>query len=413
MLKEFCTVSENEVDDFVGLRFVDGNPQVVFPRGFRLPDDEKLLRRDVFRLLAAIQKFSGRHEGERPKNDMGEQALSFPVLSYQYIIKDYLAHGYYTEKETNYIVAPRGKINWKRTIQKEDPQLDNGNIIYLDFIVSRNRINSNNLLTKIHEYCVYESFYKIGWLFISSDALPKKPSIKLNRKLFLSVLRKELSRTFNDNKKRLFQCMINIISQEEESLDELPQVTFGVERFEYVWEGMINYVFGEDNREMYFPHAHWHIVSNHGFSVQSSELRPDTIAKVEDKIFILDAKYYKYGITRNPLHLPATDSIQKQITYGEFVKSNGLADADNIYSAFLMPYNMGEGEQPYKFVSVGTADWKPYNEYTENYNYVIGILVDTRTLLETYAKHNYTEIVSLCSLIEESLQFYRDDAERR
>lgn len=34
MLSDFCSVSENEYDDFVGLRITDGLPSVVFPRGF-------------------------------------------------------------------------------------------------------------------------------------------------------------------------------------------------------------------------------------------------------------------------------------------------------------------------------------------------------------------------------------------
>lgn len=203
--------------------------------------------------------------------------------------------------------------------------------------------------------------------------------------------------------------MINIIIHSEENQGQMPRITYGVNRFEYIWQDMINYVFGEDNIEEYFPHAHWHILSGNGYHIESSELRPDTIAKVQDKVFILDAKYYKYGITWNPLHLPATDSIQKQITYGEYVDANEMADTDKIYNAFLMPFNCS-GEMPYKFVSIGTADWKLYSAQTPNYNYVLGVLVDTRFLLTLYTKHNVVEINRLCSLIEESLSEYRQQA---
>ena len=63
MLKDFCMVSKSENDDFVGLKFIDGQPRITFPRGFRLSNDENQIRKDILRLLATIQRFSGRHEG--------------------------------------------------------------------------------------------------------------------------------------------------------------------------------------------------------------------------------------------------------------------------------------------------------------------------------------------------------------
>lgn len=373
MVREFCRVSEREGDDFVGLRYIEGQPVVVFPRGFRISDDERQLRRDVLRLLSTIGKFSGHREGERVYNIVGDIELSFPYLSYQYIIYDYLAHGYYTENEIKYSEQQRGKISWKRTIQRETPQIDGGNAVYLNFIVKQNRTNKNSFITKIHEYCVYQSFSKLGWLYTDTDLLPKKPSIELNKRLFTAVLRQELSNTFNEQKRMLFQSMINIIAESAEQSLDSHDMAFGVERFDHVWEGMIDYVYGDNNREKYYPRAMWNIK---GKLFKSSELRPDTVVKVADKIYILDAKYYKYGITLNPNHLPATDSIQKQITYGEYVEKCGYAQRNDIFNAFIMPFN-SQTDDPYKFVAVATADWKKYGPVTANYEYVVGMLVDT------------------------------------
>ena len=74
-------------------------------------------------------------------------------------------------------------------------------------------------------------------------------------------------------------------------------------------------VFGESNKDIYFPHAKWHIINRE--KTESSALEPDTVMKLNGKFYILDAKYYKFGITGLPMHLPATSSIQKQITYGD------------------------------------------------------------------------------------------------
>lgn len=164
-------------------------------------------------------------------------------------------------------------------------------------------------------------------------------------------------------------------------------------------------MFGEDNKNDYFPHAHWHIIN--GNKTESSALEPDTIMIYSDKVYILDAKYYKYGVTRNPLHLPGSSSIEKQIVYGEFIETHKKINGKNIYNAFIMPFNSDDEKFPYKFVSVGTADWKPYSDMNANYNYVLGILVDTRYLIEQYSKHKTHEIESLSELIVSSLAIYR------
>ncbi len=407
MLKDFCMVSKSEYDDFVGLKFIGGQPRITFPRGFRLSNDENQIRKDILRLLATIQRFSGRHEGSTNTSLDGEINLSFPILSYQHIIKDYLAHGYYVERETQYKDGTRGKINWKRTVQKKQPVYNNGNIVYLDFMVKTNKINSNNLITRIHEYCVRESFEKLGWLYLSSDTLPKKPQIRFNKRMFASIIKDALNNTFNDSKRLLFTSMLNIINSKEESIDSTEKEAFGVNRFEYIWEKLVDYVFGEDNKDEYFPHATWHIIS--GNKVTSSALEPDTIMLYKDKVYILDAKYYKYGVTQNPLHLPGSSSIEKQIVYGEYVETCKNISKDKIYNAFVMPYDSGDEHVPYKFVSVGTADWKPYDDMSANYNYVLGILADTRYLIEQNSKHNTTEIEILSDLIVSSLATYRGE----
>ena len=407
MLNDFCVVSKSEYDDFVGLKFEEGRPKVTFPRGFRLSNDESQTRKDIVRLLAAIQRFSGRQEGSASSSLDGNVQLTFPILSYQYIIKDFLANGYYIERETQYIDGTRGKINWKRTVQKKQPVFNNGNLVYLDFVVKTNKVNSNNLLTRIHEYCVRESFEKLGWLYLTSETLPPKPKIRFNKRMFTSVLNDALNSTFNDHKRLLFTSMLNIVNSRQELVDSVDKEAYGVTRFEYIWEKMIDHVFGEDNKDKYFPHATWHIVS--GNSVVSSALEPDTIMLHEDKVYILDAKYYKYGITRNPMHLPASSSIEKQIVYGEYVEANLGISRDKIYNAFVMPYDSGPEGDPYRFVSVGTADWKTYGIDRANYDYVLGILLDTRYLMDQHSKHNESEIEKLSDLIVSSLTAYRSE----
>lgn len=406
-LKEYCEVCNSFDDGFIGLRFIDGVPRISFPRGYRKSEEDDDVRKDIISLLMILHKFTEKREGLSKNELQGEENTVFPILSYQYIIYDFLSNGYYTEKDVEYKTGNRGKVNWKRTIQKINPMVDDGNVVYLDFVVKKS-ITKADIITRIHEYCVYESFSKLGWLFFNSLYTPRKPSIRLNKKMFLTELNDALSNTYNNSKKMLFSCMIDIINQVDEKTG-FSDVSYGVNKFEHVWEKLIDYVFGEENKSDYFPHGHYTIVKN-GEYVKSSALEPDTIMKIGDRLFILDSKYYKYGIIDNPSFLPPTSSIHKQITYGEFVAEKQFTDKDKIYNAFILPYESKDGEV-YKFVSVATGDWINYNKYTLNYNYVLAVLVDTKYIMDTYSRHNLEEIYKMSMFIEKSLEDFRNAEE--
>ena len=404
MRKGYCITSEETNDYFVGVRFCDDIPEVVFPHGFNISDDEKERRKDVFRLLSVLKRFTDHREGDH-NEEKKEKVSSIPISSYQYIIQDFLANGYYMEKEVRYVQSLKGKINWKRTIQQEQPQLDAGNTVYLKFQVKTNQINTDNMLTKIHQYCVYQSLLKFGWLYMSSAYLPPKPSFRFDKKMFLAVLNRALNETFNDAKKKLFTSMINILLDDDSPID-IKDASVGVNKFENVWQSLIDYVFGEKNRDKYFPHATWYVLYN-GKSEKSRALVPDTIMKYNGKIYVLDAKYYRFGITGNVADLPQTADIQKQITYGKHIAETiREVPRQNVYNAFIMPYNSGSSEKM-KFVSVGTADWETYNQDTMNYAYVAGILIDTKWIISEYVRHNMPEIEKLADLIEDSLLSFR------
>ena len=403
MLKDFCRVCNVFEDEFVGLKFIEGKPIVVFPRGFRLAETDEEVRRDIVHLLSILRRFTEKREGADKPNYKREELVSFPILAYQYIIYDFLSNGYYTEKDVEYRISDKGKISWKRTIQKVRPVVDDDNIFYLEFVTKKS-ITKADLITKIHEYCVYESFSKLGWLYLNSSYVPRKPTLKFKKKLFLSVLNEALNNTFNNSKKMLFGSMINIINDASEKA-VFPDCSYGVTKFEHVWENLIDYVYGEDNKDDYFPHGHYEIIKS-GNIVASSPLYPDTIMKIDDKVFILDAKYYKYGLIPNPAFLPPTASIHKQITYGDYVFTKRFAEENKIYNAFVLPFAT-EDEDNLKFVSVGTGDWIEYDAKTPNHKYVLVILLDTKHIMDTYSKHNMRDIDQMARFIETNLYHYR------
>lgn len=412
-LRERCEISTNtDEDSFVGVKIKENDIKITFPMGYNLVDyDDKSVRRDILSLLSTIKKFNKKKNSKDNFSTNNESLLEFPVASYQHLILDYFSNGYYSEKEVDYISSPKGKINWKRTIQTKKPYISDTNAIYLDFIIKKNVINTNTMLTRIHEYCVYESFLKLGWLY--TEFLPLKPTIKFNKKAFNTVLNEAISQTFNDNKKQLFIAMINVVNSINEGDAMTKECSYGTRSFEYIWERMIDFVFGEANKEIYFPRAEWHLVGKDD-AIRSSALRPDTIIRINDKVYIVDAKYYKYCIEEKIKNLPHTDSIQKQITYGEYLTTNKFKDHyneifdaeitfddDKIYNAFVMPFDKQKNDDDnYKFIGTATADWKDSNK---QYEKVAGILLDTKYLMDNCYRQNGKELIILTQKIERSI----------
>lgn len=405
MLREYCHTSEeydNQEDLFVGLKITDGQPSVFFPHGYNLSNDDNDIRRDIFGLLSVLRKFSDKNEGDSEFKIEGN-VDSLPLEAFQYVIYDFLSNGYYQEKEVRYIESNKGKINWKRTIQNEKPEVNNGNFVYLNFQTRVNRINDNNMITLIHEFCVYKSFSNFGWLYLNSEYLPRKPRLNIKddeNKKYISIVKDALGNTFNDSKKKLFKSMIEILEYSYKS-DSNSNVSIGVNKFEHTWEKLIDYVFGTENVDNYFPHGYWIYPS--GSMYQSSSLMPDTIMRYDGKIFIIDAKYYRYK-------LPTTDSIQKQITYGKYNQrkycKNDDGTFDNVvYNAFVLPYNcLQENGELFKFAGIGISDWEEYNKDSDNYLYVVALYVDTKYLITTYSKNHSSDIVALAEMIEKVLE---------
>ena len=78
----------------------------------------------------------------------------------------------------------------------------------------------------------------------------------------------------------------------------------------------------DENPDKFYPTSIWRLLSG---EKTGSKMRPDAIRREEIsnngenklfKYYILDAKYYKYGVSGSFSDLPNTDSVQKQVTYG-------------------------------------------------------------------------------------------------
>ncbi len=381
-------------NSFVGIRANNSLIEVFYPESLRLSSAERSRRQEILALIKSISLAKTKY-GEASKiyeaQNIGE---NFVVDAYIWILDDYAQHGRYINVEKDYIENARGRINWKRTM-RQTPIVSGSNIIFKNY-VSEIKHQQDNLLTEIYKYCVRVASNAIGWLVgISSDEVEEIP---FNKKVYLSALKKELDSTFNDEKRRRLNIMTSIVSELSSEDDLANSFSYGVNDYSYVYERMIDGLYGNVSRiQDYYPNGEWNL-SCYDKIFSSSNLRPDTVIDAHGGTYILDAKFYRFGKTMAKSDLPNTSSIQKQITYGEYISN--IFKKDKVINAFVMPYNKKDNpfglDGDLECIGTATAKWK---EQTNSYEYVFALLLDTHFLMMNWYKNSDIHRNHLISLL--------------
>lgn len=398
-LLQYCSHAK-EREDFVGIRLEydektnKSRPYIIFPYGYNYTSND-----DILVLIKVLKEYQHSLNifGTNQFSEEQTKPKSFPIKSYIFIIQDYLNNGYYTEREAIYASRTHGKVNWGRTIKKEKPVVQKNGAIYLNLQTRLHHSNDEHIMTEISQHCVYESFIKFAWYYGLST--PTKPQTKLRKTRFLAVLIDKLHRTNKDLDKQLFQSMIDVLDNIEETDKNQEYFTFGTNRFEMVWENLIDRIFGTEHgieKSKYFPKANWYIFDNEG--LETNPLVPDTIMINHDtkNLYVIDAKYYRYGITSFTSHLPNMSSIAKQITYAQFINSN--FSFKKVRNVFILPFNSNENNLlNYKCSGWALANWV---EDACDYKKIYIILVDTKHLMKNTSLANIIEIKNLSDIIE-------------
>ena len=441
-LNEICSCESkaNSETEFVGIRCEkskDDEPlktSIIFPLGYfkddsalrELPEEE--LRECVVNLFMVLSDPSLQeqiHQDSSISTFAEEHGESeFPMVSYLNVIRNFLDFGYLDEKEILYKKGANGKINWGRTIKAVQPVIteDAQNLVYLDFIARKVNYNEDTLITQVHKFCVHDALVKLGFLFGIEPS--EEPLLDFDYDLFCNAIHSKLAKTFNDRDLRLLADLARIVEYLAGHKTEDGKIAddfyFGVKNFAPVWEAMVDRIFGMLplglGKSDFNPHCEWDLSSGlHGYENPNYAMRPDTIMIVDSRlrendeckreVFVLDSKYYKYGMTRNPMDLPSSGSICKQIAYAEYVETHlkeipafaGMTSGD-IYNAFIMPF-CAEGEMdsiaslqsdnlPYKMRFIGhcSGDWK--NPDARPYHKIAGIFLDMKSVMRNYASNS-------------------------
>lgn len=411
------SVTNEEHNSFVGLRIKNGEIHFHYPESYDLSDenDKKPFRYDVVNIIRTISLAKSKTSTSNLSDSGVHQSEQFAIMSYLWIIRDYLSNGYYRNSEKIYNVNGKGKINWKKTLDTQ-PIISNGNVIYNNVVVEV-RNDCDDVITEAHRWCVFDSVRKIGWLFGLSEKsvfVPKTADSVIKR--YIRAIRTELKRTFDDVKKARLNHMLKVLMGVDDS-DRTKEIVYGVDKYHYVYERMVDYLFSNiDDITKYNPNAHWYLKKNSFKPKEASSLRPDTILldtqpNGEKIAYVLDAKFYRFGTTGKEADLPTTTSIQKQITYGDNIICN-LQKAENIksvYNAFVMPYNKYDNIFDYhenlEYIGYSEANWR--NDKL-SHTRICAFLIDTKHLISTWSHGNCEEDIE--KLIDEIGKATKDES---
>lgn len=404
-------------NSFVGIKIRNNIIDFYCPESYDLTNydfDFKQFRTDVLAILGTI-KIAKTLSLDKAKIESTLSNNNFAILSYLWIIKDYLSNGFYVNREKVLKKNQNGRINWKRTLQTE-PIVSNKNIIYKDIIVEV-RNDLDNIIVDIHKYCVKKSIDFIGWLFnLNSKTIETKPFNNAIKTQYIHALKSEIDKSFDDYKKLRLNHMLKVL----EGLDgdnNNDEFVYGVDQYFYIYERMIDSIFGnQKDLDAFNPKANWYLVSDNYNKTPSSPLRPDSIFidKNTNIAYILDSKYYRYGFTKDISDLPEVTSIQKQITYGEYLKKNNKDNVKDIRNAFILPYNMNNNKfdtnELIHYIGFSMAEWKDND--ANKYESIYAFLIDLKHVIKHWNKSNHSEDINkLISLIEAAI-VEKDNLER-
>lgn len=364
--------------NFVGAKLGSSYVDFYFPHGLMVNlDDINACKAAAYSVLATLTlaapsiSLADRYTGGKPKS-------AEPLHSYIWLIQDYLGNGLY--QATSQLLArdQRGKINWKRTFHTQ--ALINDDIpFYLTPVIEKST-REDTIITEIQKYCLGIATHKIGWLYNFNYSTPIEPTNPSRELYYENILLKKLQITYNDHHKLLLQHLLRIVRLSRGQTTTRERTEIGTYDYDHVWEQMIQSVYGNLPLHEYFPTTTWFL---NGTERLNKSLRPDTVMKLDNTLYILDAKYYTYGIAPGGSgSLPSSDSIQKQITYGDHAKLYH-PEYSQVISAFIVPFTATS--DLIEYAGYATSDWR---SETSSHQRIHLLLLDTAYLIKQYLASN-------------------------
>ena len=379
---KFIVPADKRECSYIGFDLQTDSAQFVFPCKYiedtAADDVKKTEARKILSLIKKVQQeyFFG---GD------GSQTLQFFAMTW--LVRDFVDNGYYTEREDIIKKGGKGAIDWKRTIKNNAIYIDNGNIIYREIFTHKSMLNDGGTLAQIYKCCLEYSVKHIGFLYnvTRTERSVFDITSPATVNYMAHVVQSQLNQTFNSYKKVLLNHLLTILKGLQGRMKSI-SLSMRDSEFEYVFEFLINAVFGTDDVRNYYNEYTYHLVGERPYT--ASKLRPDTIMQNKSgkpDYFVIDAKYYNYGYTQRHGDLPQASSISKQIGYNAYLKKNDGEQHRDFYSVFMLPYAKGSDGATIKYIGYATNRRDGADDGKKiSADRIAVCLIDLRTLTDAY-----------------------------
>lgn len=354
-MKKIIINKAHDDTQFVGLKIKNNVVKITFPIGYNIdPCEFSVTDSNISNYYEDIKiLLNSLDVNTNDYYEAGSEKFSFSSAAH--IIENYLKYGDYKENRGKTIYNGSGKIDWKKTIAVIEPIYSNGNIIYNNYYTLANG-NQETIITRIQSFCLYASIKVIGWLYGIKN-ISEIQKINMSNEEMLYYLNKELYNTNEDNKKNILKDMINFISGTSISdIIENQEISIGRYHYDKVWENILReQMYRMFDKVTCFPDTYYK--EENGTIYKNSNLIPDIVVKIGNKIVIVDAKYYKIGF------LPQTSDICKQMFYGQYIKSKNKKK--EIINIFLLPNQLNTYYSYYGYAATEHLEDKIYTYYLD------------------------------------------------
>lgn len=389
------TISGVQVYNFVGFIIENNNMLAVFPKHY-FDSEEKLKNINSIKNLFEVIKKYTLLESTKAKADKyigleNNFQSDYPFAEFYKIYDYYKRYGIYKEEQFIYNKNSNGKISWKRTIQKSNKVISNGNLIYVPLILRKQNFQADF----ISECMLFVINYTIKNFSFFLDLKPIDKNINKfdflsNKKYVIKKLQEERSHIFKDNQVQLINNLIKFFEQLE-SMPKGGSIHFKINHFNLVWEAMIqkylnDYFYGVNifNNNIIFDYTkrmqEERFEYQKHFKIDASdnkfEIIPDHYYENEEAIYIFDSKYY----------IKIRELNYKQFAYTIMIGNSKTGkdkygNKKKLYSALLLP-----GSREHKMHIILTDE---YAQLNEGCNKIIEQYIDVNSVMLNYLNKNF------------------------
>lgn len=333
----------SETFDFVGLVCNKNKNLVVFPKHFfdeetgidSLTESKK--KELISLLFKVIHKYIESNKSDAIKYAGFKQNFDsdFPFSSFFSIYNYFKQFGIYREHITKTKIGYNGEISWKKTIQKSNKYISNGNIIHFPLYV-KEKSAKHVFISDCMAFAIDYTLERFSFLFSLPKTNHKQSRFNFleNTNFVVKQLQQLKNNMFKDIQVRLLNDLINFFN-EIENHNYGGSIHVKIKYFNLVWEDMVanflnkHFIHMDDDENLIFDINQK--ASNVQFrkktfkvdSINNFSISPDHYFIDEKLQYIFDAKYY------NSLeHLN-----YKQFSYHEILKNK----IDSTISALIIP----------------------------------------------------------------------------